>query len=1282
MKRLSAILLSVLFLLTMLPMGGLAVHADQEVVVYLEEGVYSEVTASSSYAACMRFTPSESGYYLFETSYSYSASGTIYHNNGVVAQSNNSPLKMACYMDAGETYEVWMFTFQYQSTRFSARIKKFTGKIMVDADFQDTMVLASELTYIPQYVEITYSDGTTNTSGYSYLSDAVSHYYADKTCDIPVEQWTVGNSYTVRAEIEINNQLIEDEYVVTVVDTPIASVEVEPVYLIENYNGYWDTDSVWNESTGQYETSEEYFYYRNIFPDYSNVVITLKDGTVAEMEKTEEGNHYFRWYGNSYGMEFPYQSYDNRLLLGDNERPFTLAGYEGTYTINVEETPVVGLEYSDTLFIENDDGYWRSSTVWDAELQEYVEKQYFRYSTYPSSYSSRDFTITLKDGTVIHDDEFEWNGVTYRMSGGATQDVNNHLTLGENEATISIAGFSTTYTITIIDSPVASVEIEPIRVIENNDGYWNTDSIWNASTGQYETSEEYFYYYDITPGYSNSATITLKDGTVIQGNSFEWNGKQYSISTDSQRYESRLQFGMNERPFTLAGYEGTYTVEVIDTPVASVEMPSVTLIENCGGYWTTGWVWDEEQGDYVEPEYYYYNSRTPSYDDIVITLKDGTVINDGEFYWNGNWYGINYESQDYESRLLPGENERPFTIAGYEGTYTVTVNESPVSEITTNVVNCKQYTTGKWTTGWIYDEEVGGYGSVPYFRYNIIPSSLTFALKDGTTKTVSVVESEDWDHDYDVIFNGQRYELDIQNPQYADNAWDIGTYTVAGNVLGVDFTYQVVVGPRDTDAIFDYVDADGGVIITDCWVPAETIEIPSTIDGKTVIGVADLGDNSWVIKNLIFPDSVTLIGEYVLTYNLKTVHFGAGVNNLSVGMFNNCYFSEITVSPQNPNYTMVDGGLHDKAVTTLIAHTSFGVYTVPDTVYDIGVLAKEIYDSVELIIPEGHTHVTKVDGITYDKDMTRVMFCDRDKTGEYVMPDSVTEVATYAFYRSQLTNVVVSPKVTELVYCVFASCASLESVTLPEGLVSINQQVFRNTDSLKVVELPDTLTRISYEAFDYAGLTTLYLPKSVTEILDYAFYGCWDLSDVYYTGSEEDRAAIEMGYNRYLEDAIWHYNTCTKNTHIYDNDCDNTCNNCDWIRTGSPGHSYVDGCDPDCDSCGFPRTPPHEYDGPCDADCGSCDVTREPPHEYDGPYDADCNQCGLTRDVPEFQYGDGNGDGNINIKDLGLLQQYLNGWDVEINTSAVDVNGDGSVNIKDLGLLQQYLNGWDVTLGR
>lgn len=60
--------------------------------------------------------------------------------------------------------------------------------------------------------------------------------------------------------------------------------------------------------------------------------------------------------------------------------------------------------------------------------------------------------------------------------------------------------------------------------------------------------------------------------------------------------------------------------------------------------------------------------------------------------------------------------------------------------------------------------------------------------------------------------------------------------------------------------------------------------------------------------------------------------------------------------------------------------------------------------------------------------------------------------------------------------------------------------------------------------------------------------------------------------------------------------------------------------------------------------------------------------------------GDVNEDGKVNLQDLAVLQRYLNGWDVTINTEAGDTDGNGKVNIQDLALLQRYLNGWDVEL--
>ena len=71
----------------------------------------------------------------------------------------------------------------------------------------------------------------------------------------------------------------------------------------------------------------------------------------------------------------------------------------------------------------------------------------------------------------------------------------------------------------------------------------------------------------------------------------------------------------------------------------------------------------------------------------------------------------------------------------------------------------------------------------------------------------------------------------------------------------------------------------------------------------------------------------------------------------------------------------------------------------------------------------------------------------------------------------------------------------------------------------------------------------------------------------------------------------------------------------------------------------------------------------------------------LSVSAADIVYGDADGNGKINNRDLGLLQKYLNDDDVDINLEAMDVDDNGKINNRDLGLLQKYLNDDDVTLG-
>ena len=98
---------------------------------------------------------------------------------------------------------------------------------------------------------------------------------------------------------------------------------------------------------------------------------------------------------------------------------------------------------------------------------------------------------------------------------------------------------------------------------------------------------------------------------------------------------------------------------------------------------------------------------------------------------------------------------------------------------------------------------------------------------------------------------------------------------------------------------------------------------------------------------------------------------------------------------------------------------------------------------------------------------------------------------------------------------------------------------------------------------------------------------------------------------------------CT--SHVYSNDCDNTCNNqgCDHERETE--HIFDNDCDRECNTegCGYTRDSEHVYDNVCDKTCNSCKEKRTVEHVYDNACDEYCNTAGCreTRTV-EHVYDD------------------------------------------------------------
>lgn len=161
-------------------------------------------------------------------------------------------------------------------------------------------------------------------------------------------------------------------------------------------------------------------------------------------------------------------------------------------------------------------------------------------------------------------------------------------------------------------------------------------------------------------------------------------------------------------------------------------------------------------------------------------------------------------------------------------------------------------------------------------------------------------------------------------------------------------------------------------------------------------------------------------------------------------------------------------------------------------------------------------------------------------------------------------------------------------------------KLYLNNKLITELMIPEGVTKISYSAFHgCTSITKVVIPTSVIQIDKDAFRACTAITDIWYAGSQSESNNIKINDNNsHLIEATWHYNSCLVGApHSYNNDCDDTCNDCGKKRTVS-GHSYDNTCDTTCNICNGIRTVSHTYDNSCDTQCNICNSSRTISHSY------------------------------------------------------------------------------------
>ena len=414
--------------------------------------------------------------------------------------------------------------------------------------------------------------------------------------------------------------------------------------------------------------------------------------------------------------------------------------------------------------------------------------------------------------------------------------------------------------------------------------------------------------------------------------------------------------------------------------------------------------------------------------------------------------------------------------------------------------------------------------------------------------------------------------------------------------------------------------------------------IIETANNKLIVGC----------NNTTMPNSVTAIGDdaFFDCTGLTSIDIPNSVTEFGIGAFHGC--SGLTSINIPNSVTEISGSAFEycSGLTSIVIPNS--VTVIGDYAFYMcyGLTSVNIPNSVTAIGYDAFHGCTGLTSIVvesgnprYDSrnDCNAIIETANNRLivgcSNKIIPNSVTEIGSYAFWCSGLTSAVIPNSVTTIGEGAFRDCTGLASIVIPNSVTSIGNYAFHGCTGLTsiVVEsgnprydsrnncnaiietannkliygsnstiIPNSVTAIGGSAFaGLTGLTSINIPNSVTSIGWYSFAYCPELTDVYCYIADLSNVSISSQPLFYLNDGDYSGRTL-------------------HVLKGM-GHVYK---------------------------------TDENWYPYFGQI------------VEDLFLGDVNGDGEVNIADINAVIDIILGGNG--STSAVDVNGDGEINIADV----------------
>ena len=360
-----------------------------------------------------------------------------------------------------------------------------------------------------------------------------------------------------------------------------------------------------------------------------------------------------------------------------------------------------------------------------------------------------------------------------------------------------------------------------------------------------------------------------------------------------------------------------------------------------------------------------------------------------------------------------------------------------------------------------------------------------------------------WDRNNSPVRSVSHFEDDVLVPSCTcDTTGVFGSYFTPVNSRYFNAGRANVVNMP----VYKYsLDEDGNATITGYSGSVSALAIPQTIDGHKVVAIGERAFKGTCLVNVTIPDTVTEIGDstFAECKQLSSVQLSNNLTILGKFAFGNCTSLTsiwIPKSLKTADTSAFSGSPFAGCVALQTAELETGMTRIPNNLFSAcsGLKTITIPDTVTEIGSDAFSR-SNLSTIAIPDTVTEIgsdAFSDCKQLSSVQLSTNLTRMDSYAFADCTSLTSIRIPKSLEVSNWPFDGCSALQNVEFEQGITRIPDNLFYKCSGLTTVTVPDTVTDIGDYAFSSSSLSSIVIPDTVTDIGNYAFSDCTELKDV------------------------------------------------------------------------------------------------------------------------------------------------------------------------------------------